>query len=222
MSEWRALGQAYRQHLTTLGRSPLTLDRYDWLLARFFGFCEAQGWRLRELTAANVEAYQLHLLRDPGPLQLWNEATVWSGLVAVRRFFDWVVAGDRTLFHPGPERQRKRPAEPLIPLLTVDQLQAMLESPDPNTPVGQRDRAILELLYSTGLRRRECHQLDLPDLDLAGRTLTVRRGKGGPGRVQPMGDHLVEVLCAFGSRAQKKRCAVAATAPVLAARSSTA
>ncbi len=62
----------------------------------------------------------------------------------------------------------------------------LLEAPDTTTAVGLRDRAILELFYATGLRRREAWRLELYDLDLEGRRLAVRQGKGGHDRVLPL------------------------------------
>lgn len=68
---------------------------------------------------------------------------------------------------------------------------------DPETLLGLRDRAVLETLYGTGVRRGECAALDLQDLDLARRVLLVRKAKNGEPREQPLGDHLAAVLVRY-------------------------
>src|SRR5690554_3706402 len=62
-----------------------------------------------------------------------------------------------------------------------------LNMPDVTDPLGIRDRAILETFYSTGMRRSELTALDVGDLDPAARTMHIRKGKGGKGRVVPVG-----------------------------------
>jgi integrase/recombinase XerD len=71
--------------------------------------------------------------------------------------------------------------------LGVAEAEALLAAADPATPVGLRDRAMLELLYSTGLRRTEVANLRRYDADLARLTLFVHEGKGGRDRVVPLG-----------------------------------
>jgi integrase/recombinase XerD len=70
----------------------------------------------------------------------------------------------------------------------------LIDSTDGDSPILIRDRAILELLYSTGLRRAEIAALDLTDIDLADRTVFVRCGKGSKQRLVPMGDPAAEAL----------------------------
>jgi integrase/recombinase XerD len=109
-------------------------------------------------------------------------------------FFDWAVERRFLMQHPAPEMTFFKKPLPAPRLLTTDEVLQILKAPDPSTALGQRDRAILELFYSTGIRRRECHRLDLTDLDLVRRQLMVRRGRGGRSRILPVGDHLAEVL----------------------------
>jgi integrase/recombinase XerD len=76
----------------------------------------------------------------------------------------------------------------------VEEVGRFLEAIPVGTAVGLRDRALFELLYSTGLRAGEASHLDLYDLDLAGGTLRVREGKGGKDRVVPVGRVAAEFL----------------------------
>lgn len=115
-------------------------------------------------------------------------------LEAVRLLVRWAVRQGH-LFHD-PTRDlvlRTLPPAPRA-CLTVGDVERLLASPDPATPLGLRDLAVLETLYGTGLRLAECTALDLSDLDFARRVLVVRAGKNGEPRVQPVEDRLAAVL----------------------------
>ncbi len=80
--------------------------------------------------------------------------------------------------------QRKQPRSlPRAPSLA--EVEQVLAVPDVSAPLGQRDRAILETLHSTGLRRLELVNLDVGDVDRAWGVVLVRRGKGGKNRLVP-------------------------------------
>jgi integrase/recombinase XerD len=76
-------------------------------------------------------------------------------------------------------------------VLNSEEVEKVLRQPNISTPIGLRDRAILETLYSTGIRRGECVQLKLYDADLQGGTVFVRQGKGKKDRVVPIGGRAV-------------------------------
>src|SRR5439155_18031594 len=78
-------------------------------------------------------------------------------------------------------------------ILTESEVTALIEAPGTDE-LGLRDRAILETLYSTGLRRAELCNLDLFDLDQEGGTVRVRNGKGGRDRIVPIGTHALTAL----------------------------
>jgi integrase/recombinase XerD len=171
------------------------VERRHCELKRFFRFCEGQGLKLDQVTIQTLRAFNRELLQVPGERgKIWSEGVIVSTLRTVLTFFDWAVERRLVLMHPAPEMTLKKPPPPLVRLLTTDDVLQVLEAPDLSTAWGQRDRAILELFYSTGIRRRECYKLDLTDLDLARRQLTVRCGKGGRSRLLPIGDHLAGVL----------------------------
>ena len=73
----------------------------------------------------------------------------------------------------------------------------LITTPDLSTPVGVRDRAILELLYSSGLRRRELVNLNLSDLDLISGSVCVNQGKGRKDRVVPVGKTACQVMALY-------------------------
>jgi integrase/recombinase XerD len=86
---------------------------------------------------------------------------------------------------------RRTPALPKA--LTVDQVARLVEAPDTSTPLGRRDRAILEFLYGTGCRVSELTDLDLHDLDFETKTAIVT-GKGNKQRLVPIGSFAAEAI----------------------------
>jgi integrase/recombinase XerD len=83
-----------------------------------------------------------------------------------------------------PKEEKRLPRH----ALSTDEVESILEQPDITTPYGLRMRALLELLYSTGLRRREALNLELTDIDRHRRVILVRNGKGNKDRFVPVGD----------------------------------
>jgi integrase/recombinase XerD len=90
--------------------------------------------------------------------------------------------------------------------LTLTQVEALLAVPNVADPLGVRDRAMLELFYSCGLRRTELCRLELTDLQTERRTLTIRRGKGKKDRVVPVGARAVAWLERYLKEVRPRLC----------------
>ena len=73
-------------------------------------------------------------------------------------------------------------------MLNETELARLIETPDLQTAIGLRDRALMETLYATGIRHAEAHRLDLYDIDTAAHRLTVRLGKGQRDRLVPLAE----------------------------------
>jgi len=113
-----------------------------------------------------------------------SRATVARKVSAVRAFFRYLrreglVESDPAALVVAPRREQKVPAH-----LSVDEMSQLLEAPDGSTPLGRRDRAILELFYASGIRLSELVAIDLEDIDLSGRMIRVM-GKGRKERIVP-------------------------------------
>lgn len=143
----------------------------------------------REVTKPILERYQHHLFyyrKDDGsPLVPGTQVNL---LRAIKTFFKWATRENHILYNPAseldvPRVQRHLPRN----ILTVDDVAAILNEADPSTVTGLRDRALLELLYSTGLRRKEVGSLTRSDIDFMRQVVFVREGKGGRDRVVPLG-----------------------------------
>ncbi len=132
-----------------------------------------------DLDTAGIRAF-LGDLYDRGN----SKASVGRKLAAARTFARYlrregVIEQDPGALVGTPKREQKIPAH-----LEVDEMTKLLETPDGSTPLGRRDRAILELFYASGLRLSELVGLDLEDVNLAGRVVRVL-GKGGKERIVP-------------------------------------
>jgi integrase/recombinase XerC len=125
-----------------------------------------------------------------------SRATVARKVSAVRAFFRYLrreglVESDPAALVVAPKREQKVPAH-----LSVDEMSQLLDSPDGSTPLGRRDRAILELFYASGIRLSELVALDLEDLNLADRVVRVM-GKGRKERIVPFNAKAREALRAW-------------------------
>ena len=183
----------YLETLRVRGLAPET--RYGHALA-VNAFLERLGIEKKDLRAAvrgDVEAHAAALLTGGR-----KAGTVWAYLSALRSFFAWAETTDALLVNPCagvelpkvPDRLPRR-------VLTATEVARVLALPDLATHQGKRDRALLETLYTSGLRRAEVAALGVHDLDLSGGLVRVARGKGGRGRVAPLGASAVEALRAY-------------------------
>jgi len=141
----------------------------------------------RAVSEAHLVAYARHLAARPTrwgrPLAAASRA---STLSTVRRFFSFLAS--RGLILRDPARDVPLPRCPRLPrgILTEAQARRLVAAPFPGSRVGKRDRAILELLYGTGIRLGEAARADVTDLDLRQRILLVRSGKGKKDRIVPV------------------------------------
>ncbi|MGH7857290.1 MAG: site-specific tyrosine recombinase XerC [Candidatus Binatia bacterium] len=186
-----ALVARYLDWLQVHHFSPLTANSFETLLARFAAFCGERGIeRPAEVTRELVERYQrlLYHHRRPNGRPLGFK-TQHQHLVAIKGFFKWLARERYVIYNPAAEIILPRqPTRLPTDSFTVAEVEQVLAVPNVSTPLGLRDRAILETLYSTGIRRTELTQLDLYDLDLDRRWLRVRQGKGKKDRVVPIGE----------------------------------
>jgi hypothetical protein len=125
--------------------------------------------------------------------------------LAVRRFASWLTAGGEIRADPFPGVKAPRVEPPLVEPLTDDELRTLIRTcavPEADAMAGnaihhRRDEAILRLMFETAIRSGELIDLQLDDLDLIGRLITIRRGKGGRGRVIPIGQATTEALLVY-------------------------
>ncbi len=163
------------------GRSLQTTANYDRYLSRFFEFAKIK--RPAEITAELVRRYRLWLNRQsaPGAHQTLKKNTQNYHLIALRSFLKFLARRGVDSLSPTEIDLAKTGARDLD-LISPAELLRLLEAPDVSTPSGRRDRAILELLFSTGLRVSELCGLNRDTIDLKQDEFSIR-GKGSKVRV---------------------------------------
>ncbi|MEF9406936.1 site-specific tyrosine recombinase XerC, partial [Ralstonia solanacearum species complex bacterium KE055] len=166
-------------------------------IRRFIVWCEERGIaQPADVTKIVLERYQRHLFyyRKPNgaPLTLGSQH---GALAPLKTWFKWLARENHILYNPASELDLpKLPKHLPRAILSVQEVEAILAEADPDTPYGLRDRAMLELLYSTGIRRMEVAGLALYDVDATRRLVFVRDGKGAKDRVVPIGERALAWL----------------------------
>lgn len=145
--------------------------------------------RTGEVTKPMLDRYQRHLFyyRKPNGQPL-TFLTQKGRLAPIRAFFKWAMRTNRILFNPASELELPR-VEQRLPkaILTAAEVEATLAQCDLSDPLGVRDRAILEVLYSCGVRRSEVAGLRIFDVDTPRRSVFINQGKGHKDRIVPIG-----------------------------------
>jgi integrase/recombinase XerD len=170
-----------------------TVRNHQKSLAVFLIWCEARALTSpSSVTRPMLERFQryLYFLRNAQGRAL-TFGSQKQRLIAVKAFFKWLVRSRAIFSNPASELDLPRPEKRLPVVLTAEEMERVLAQPDVREPLGVRDRAIMETLYSTGIRRMEVAGLGLYDLDRDRRALFVRQGKGKKDRVVPIGERAV-------------------------------
>ena len=163
-----------------------TVAAYDSDLSQFLAFVGQETGKRKNLAPGDLN---LDLIRGfLGELHRQGQAraSVARKVSALRSFARYLrregwIDSDPTALAVLPKREQKIPAH-----LSVDEMSRLLDMPDVSTPLGRRDRAILELFYASGIRLSELVGLDVEDVDLSARARVARvMGKGGKERIVP-------------------------------------
>jgi len=186
--------ERYLRHLRDERRlSPHTLSAYERDLRSLLAYCQRE-----DLTAQTVDSFSIRRFAAECHRKGASPRSLARRLSAVRRFFAFLVREGIVASNPAVHVQAPKPSRRLPATLDTDQV-ARLLALDGDDGLTVRDRAILELLYSSGLRLAELVGLDLLDLDLDDRTVRVT-GKGDKTRVLPVGRRAVEALRSWLAR----------------------
>ena len=171
--------------------SPHTVSNYLREVQALAAWCDAQhidGWQALDSQHLRMFAARSHA----GGLA---PRSVQRRLSAVRSFFRWLQREKAVVGNPAVDVRAPKSRRSLPVTVDADQMARLLDIRN-TTPLALRDRALMELLYSSGLRLAELVGLDLPDLDLADRTVRVT-GKGRKARIVPVGSKAIAALGAW-------------------------
>jgi integrase/recombinase XerD len=174
---------AYLRHLQAVRRlSPNTLESYARDLRALGEFASGRGAAPRDLDRGALEAWvggQMRAGRAP--------SSVARAIAGVRGFYRFLIMDGRTSGNPASDLRAPRAFKALPKYLSLDEVDRLLAAPDTTTPAGLRDRAMIEVLYATGLRVSELVSLRPQDVRADSSYLTCT-GKGGKERIVPVGD----------------------------------
>jgi len=158
-------------------------------LRRFGGWLEQRGTNVEEIDVRVLVDYASELGRARNGLA---PATIARNLAAVRSFLRFTLGPTRVPDASlGPRRPQRLPEAP-----KREEIELIVDSLDGNGPLGLRNHALVELVYSAGLRSAEAVGLDLADVDFEQEHVRVR-GKGGKERVVPLGEEAAHVVARY-------------------------
>ena len=171
---------------------PATLESYSRDLREYLEWLESQG--ILQISQVG----RLHVLAHLSALHArgLSRASQARHLAAVRGLHRFAAAEGVAPADPSDGVEASRGSRPLPRFLVVDEVDRLLAQPDARTPPGARDRAMLELLYASGLRVSELVGLPLTAVDAQLGIVRVR-GKGGKERIVPVGQRAQEALAAY-------------------------
>jgi integrase/recombinase XerD len=189
--------RAYLESLAIQNYSELTISNREFLIRQFIQWCRERGIAdPLEVTRPVLERYQRYLFlyrkKSGEPMSFRSQH---SRLVPLRMWFRWMTRQNHLLHNPASELELPRLGQPLPRnILSASEVEHILQLCDVADPIGLRDRAIIEVLYSTGIRRGEIVALKLYDLSLDRGVLLVRQGKGKKDRYVPIGERAIAWL----------------------------
>ena len=163
------------------GLAPNSLESYRRDLLRLVAWADAQDKPVEDLTRGDLRGWIAQLSRDG-----LAPSTISRAVSAARGLFRFLMLDGHIKRHPAEDLSTPQGSSPLPRFLTEDEMDRLLLMPDIETAEGLRDRAMLELMYATGLRVSELVSLKLADLDLDG-GIIVCHGKGSKERRIPIG-----------------------------------
>ena len=190
------LRQAIDRYLSYLqseeNKSPLTIESYE----RSLKFTEEllSVGDAKEIEKSNIRRFKqrLHSHRTKQGREL-SVGTKNNHITILRAFLRYLIQEEELDVYPPDRVKRLNAPERKVKVLHAEQLDQLLSSPDTSTRMGKRDKAILELFFSSGLRLEELRQLNCKDVNLKTREIPIR-GKRGKTRVVFISDRAAEAL----------------------------
>ncbi|MEQ2028001.1 site-specific tyrosine recombinase XerC, partial [Xenorhabdus szentirmaii] len=189
--------QHFLEHLDTLRYARDTQSNYRSALMEFARWCDGRGLSsAQQVSFAHLESWQRSLSakknRQGYPILA---CTIVKKLGHVRHLFGWLVKRQYLLYNPALSLERPR-TEKRLPghILSEQEIQRILSLTLDESPMGVRDRAMMETLWSSGIRRSEAQRLQVGDVDFSHGVIFIRQGKGRKDRMVPLGQSAMDWL----------------------------
>jgi integrase/recombinase XerD len=181
------------------GLSKNTIEAYSHGLNRFLEHLKGKNileWK--EVSKFDVKAFLLSLKRRGLSIK-----TLVRNLAAIRSFFKFLVQEGILEANPIEELESPKVSKTLPEILSLKEVELLLDQPNPETPLGIRDRAMLEVLYATGMRVSELMRLPLNQINLEG-GFVVLFGKGSKERIVPLGSEAIKWVTLYLKTVRQK------------------
>lgn len=189
---WQLIDK-WLQLLLVKNYRPTTITTYQQSLKPFINFLYNQSLPITNVTRQNLSDYLIQRLE----IQQISTRSIQHELSILRQWFRWLVAEHYLDHNPATSLQMKRINRQLPMIVDLDVLTTLLDQPPPDEPTNivlwQRDKAMFELLYGSGLRVGELVGLDMTDIDQSQRLLRIV-GKGNKTRFVPIGSKAWQAL----------------------------
>jgi integrase/recombinase XerD len=142
----------------------------------------------REVTESHLRGFLVYAERDHRSPQgrPVSASTRKQWLTVIRGFFAWLHRRGRIIHNPAEPVTLPKVDRRLPHVLNEEEIARLIETPDTSTILGLRDRALMEVLYATGMRHGEACRLNVYDVDLRAKRVIIREGKGAKDRVTPL------------------------------------
>ena len=180
------------------GSSPLTVRNYKHYLDRFRYWLESEkvSLNLASITPQNIHKYRLYLSKlDDGRGGVLSQKTQGYHIIAIRSFLKWLNKNDYDVM-AAEKLDLPKIRDRQVSFLTGEQVDRLLSAPSMSSIIGKRDKAILEVLFSTGLRVSEITKLDIDKIDMDRREFGIT-GKGGRARVVFLSSRAAEWIALY-------------------------
>jgi integrase/recombinase XerD len=199
--------EKFLEWLRVKNYSERTVTNRQVYLNYFILWAEERGiTRPNEVTKPILERYQRYLYhhkkKDGQPLSFRSQH---GRMVPIRAWFKWLTRNNYLLYNPASDIELPR-LEHRLPkhVLNIREAEAVLAKANIHDPLGLRDRAILETLYSTGIRRLEVIGLKIFDIDSDRGTIMIRQGKGKKDRMVPIGNRALKWIERYTSEVRPR------------------
>ncbi|MBR4328532.1 MAG: site-specific tyrosine recombinase XerD [Candidatus Riflebacteria bacterium] len=183
------------------GLRPKSLEAYRRDLQDWIDFSKEQGRTIIDSTVEGLlQRFSIHM-HDKGlsPRSMARKSSALKG------FYRFLLREGITDFDPTAILERPKIGRPLPKVMTIEEIERILKQPDEKTALGLRDKAMLELLYATGIRESELISLKLGDVNTVAEFLSVE-GKGGRERVVPVGSFALSAIDEYLLKGRPKLC----------------
>ncbi len=199
----------YMSFLKSSGCKKTSLKGTKSNLKVFLKYLEEKGIKdIRNVTSWDLKMYRDYIQQsiNPRTSQPYSVSVRRERILLIKRFFQWLYQIQKILHNPAVKLEAELPRPCQSPsVFSRQEIGEFLDSIDIYAPLGLRDRALFELLYSSALRRSEAANLKIDDVDFERRMIHVRKGKFDKDRIVPVSKVAMEYLLLYlGKRKTKK------------------